>query len=705
MKKILVITAAFLLLSSILGSFALQTGTDQFQKALAKERGEGNLEEAIALYQKVINETKDEALAAQAQLRIGICYEKLGREKSRQALEAFQKVLDKYPAQTETVKAARDRLAQLAKAEEPGVRKPTFRKIRTPFNIPQWSGGRLSPDGKSLAFGSGKAIWTVPMPGRVDPELAGEPKELPGATDVLGDGLAWSGDGRWIAFSRAYEHIVATRIAFRPEGAHIDVIPSSGGEPKRIPVPQWVATKGDTYRRLSLSHDGKTVAFDAGGQIFIASVETGDIRQITKDGGISPCFSPDGTRIAYLTPPVRQDNPPARLHEVWVISVDGKDPVKISGELRENLSVKGPTWSPDGKMIAFGRINRGSSVGAELCIVQVPETGKSVEPPVRIELPQFSTDFLAGWTPDNRIGLLLETPYRESVYTVPVAGGKATQVSPLHGIANHPRWTPDGKRIFFRWKQGGIGSVPSDGGEVSVHTGFEGARSETGLFINYPGAGMSISPDGRSIAFAGGTAKSGPYVYTIPVAGGGPTQITTKGGRPCWSPDGRWIAYLADESIAEGKDIASIFIVPKDGGEARKITNESHNVSWAGIDWSPDGRSIVYFSKKADSLSGTLNVVSVDGGEQREVCQAQNIRPHDEVSWSPDGRRLAFASKGKIWIVPAAGGDPVEVKTDVDAWAGMLDWSPDGQRIAFSGDSGMDVEFWFMENFLPLVKK
>jgi Tol biopolymer transport system component len=45
------------------------------------------------------------------------------------------------------------------------------------------------------------------------------------------------------------------------------------------------------------------------------------------------------------------------------------------------------------------------------------------------------------------------------------------------------------------------------------------------------------------------------------------------------------------------------------------------------------------------------------------------------------------------------------VKTDVDAWAGMLDWSPDGQRIAFSGDSGMDVEFWFMENFLPLIKK
>ncbi|MCK7532096.1 MAG: tetratricopeptide repeat protein [Marinilabiliales bacterium] len=103
MKKRLAITAAILALASGLGSLALQSGHDQFQKALAKERSEGNLEEAIALYQKAIEETKDESPAAQAQLRIGICYEKLGPEKANLAQEAFQRVVDRYPGQTDSV--------------------------------------------------------------------------------------------------------------------------------------------------------------------------------------------------------------------------------------------------------------------------------------------------------------------------------------------------------------------------------------------------------------------------------------------------------------------------------------------------------------------------------------------------------------------------------------------------------------------------
>lgn len=698
---ILVLVALLGLLVSGRGAVLQQTAGELFEKALYVEEGQGDLQKAIGLYQDIVKRfPENREVAAKALLHIGMCHEKLG---SQEALKAYQRLIADYPGQKEEVALAKKRLAGLAKITETALRKPNFRKIRTPFNIPEWSGSRLSPDGKTLAFGSGNAIWTVPISGRVDPDLAGEPKELRGATDVLGDGLSWSGDGHWIAFSRAYSRDLrggGTRINFRPEGAHIDVIPSSGGEPKRIPVPQWVATKGDTSRRLSLSPDGKSVAFDSGSQIYVASVATGDIKQVTKDGGISPCFSPDGTKIAYLTPPIRQDNPPVRLSEVWVISADGEDPVKVSGALPGTVSQTGPTWSPDGRMIAFGRIVIKPNFRSKVCIVSVSEKGGPLASPIEIE----EGGILTGWTPDNKIGLLIRTPYLNYVYTVPVSGGKATQVSPLDGLASHPRWSPDGKRIFLRWNQGGLGSIPMDGGEVSVHPAHEGAF-KNGFFTIYPGAGNSVSPDGKSVVFSAGTATFGPNIYTIPAEGGEPKQIISGGKYPCWSPDGRWIAYLNSEVIADKKNITTIFKVPAEGGEAQKITTESANVTEAGLDWSPDGKTIVYFSKKADAAAGALNLVPVAGGESREVCQIQNVGAHSDVSWSPDGQKIAFVSKGKIWVVPAEGGEPAEVKTDVDADVYQLDWSPDGRKIAFSGESGMDIELWFMEDFLHLLKK
>lgn len=699
---VLIAVAAFVAAGSI-----QQSAEQLYQSGIYKEDVEGKLEEAIAIFQEIIKKyPQNSPIAAKALFHMGLCHEKLGNQ---EAQKAYQRLIADYPGQKEEVALAKERLAKLANLAVPASPKPNFRKIRTPFNIPQWSGSRLSPDGKILAFGSGDAIWTVPIPGRVDPDLAGEPRELPGAADVLGNGLSWSGDGKWIAFSRAYSRDLrggATRIKFRPEGAYIDVIPSSGGEPKRIPVPQWVASEGGTSRQLSMSPDGKTVAFDSGGQIYVAAVDTGDIKQVTKDGGMAPSFSPDGTKIAYITPPIRQDNPPARLSEAWVISAEGEDPVKVSGDLRENLSGSSLTWSPDGRMIAFGRIVPRPNFRSEVCIVSLSEKGTPVASPVQIELPQFSRDFITGWTPDNKIGLLLETPYHEYVYTVPVSGGKASQVSPLGGLAGIPRWSPDGERIFFRWKGGGLGSVPGDGGEVRVHTGFDRVRNEKGFFTIYPGAGNSLSPDGKSIVFSAGTAKSGPYIYAIPTERGEPKQIkvTSGGSYPCWSPDGRWIAYLDREIVGDEKRIATIYKIPAEGGDPQKITTESNFVTQAGFDWSPNGKTIAFFSKKEDTSEGTLNVVPVAGGEAREVCRVQNIRAHDDVSWSPDGQTIAFVSKGKIWMVPAEGGEPQEVKTDVDAYAGTLDWSPDGRKIAFSGEIGMDIEFWFMEDFLPFVK-
>ena len=162
---------------------------------------------------------------------------------------------------------------------------------------------------------------------------------------------------------------------------------------------------------------------------------------------------------------------------------------------------------------------------------------------------------------------------------------------------------------------------------------------------------------------------------------------------------------MGSEVVADKKEITTIFKVPAEGGEARKITTDSVKVAWADIDWSPDGKSIAFFSKKEDATAGTLNVIPPDGGGPRVVCRVPEVSGHSDLSWSPDGKNIAFVSQDKIWIVPAEGGEPAEVKTDVEAEALELDWSPDGRKIAFSGRSGWDKEFWYMEDFLPLVKK
>jgi Tol biopolymer transport system component len=681
------------------------------QKAILLETVDGNLQAAIEQYKKIVTENgRNRVVAARALLGLAGCYEKSGTEEAR---KTYERLLSEYADQAEVAAQARTRLAALTTGAGrlpagigTAADRPAFRKIRTPFNIPLWSGSRLSPDGKTLAFGSDKGIWTVPIPGRVDADLAGEPTKLAGASDALGDGLSWSGDGRWIAFSPAYARGQGSRIDFRPEQAYIDVVAASGGKPRRIAVPQWVAWKGNetgrTSRRLSLSPDGRTVVFDAGGQVFKASVDTGNIEQITKEGGIAPCVSPDGQKIAYLRPGASEGNTPRRLVDVLVIPADGTgSPATVNGQLNEGLASTGPSWSPDGRMLAFIRYVAGPPLRADLCIVHVSEQGGRLGSPVQIALPLITRNSLAGWAPDNRIGLLLETPYREYVYTIPVSGGKATQVTPLDRLAGIPRWSPDGRRIFFRSQGGGLGVVSADGGEVTTHAEMEAAR-KTGLFTVYPGAGNSVSPDGKTVVFAAGTATYGPNLYAVPVEGGEPKQIAGTGRYPCWSPDGRWIAYLGPDDV--DKDRPAIYRMSPDGREVLRISRQSDYVMGGGIDWSPDGRWIAYFSRTDGGSQGSLRLISAEGGAGRPICLISDVSAHSDVAWSPDSQQLAFVSRGKIWVVRASGGEPVEVKTDLDAAVGKLDWSPDGRKIVFSGESGMENEFWFIENFLPVAK-
>ncbi len=670
-----------------------ESAEELYEAALFKKEAEGDLQGAIQLFLKIITKfPENRKMAAKAQLHIGLCFEKLGL---KEAQNAFQKVIDNYPDRQEEVAIAKERIAALSKALEKVPRKPTFRKIRIPANP---ENGVLSPDGKNLAFASEGCIWSVPIHGKVDPDIAGAPIKLTeqiGAWN-LGSTLAWSADGKWIAFNVAEN-----------EKVEIYIIPSSGGEPKKVPVD--IDRGGHVYYyRLSLSPDGEVLSLGSHEEeeqgegkknyIYTIPVEGGTAKKLTDAMTSQPAFSPDGKKIAYIK---RYPSEPYKMSrgDIWVIQVDGGTPVQVSdlpGKAR------GPIWSPDGKMIAFNLEPGKDNVSEEMWIVPVSEDGRPAAPPTKIELSRWTLQMLAGWTPDNKIGIFLVNPRHQAIYTVPASGGKAVQVTP-EGFTFHPRWSPDGKRIFFRWDRGYIASVPAEGGEVSVVP----IRSDARVVEALPGGGNAVSPDGKTIVFSAyKEGVPGVHIWTVPVEGGEPTQIITSPTQdryPCWSPDGKSIAFIREHEKSKGIWIAHIYVVQAEGGEIKQLTSEADKVLIATVEFSPDGKSIAYFS--TDNM---IKVIPVRGGESKVLTKVDEANRHYELSWSPDGKKLAYACRGSIgsiWVVSVDGGEPMEVKTGLDAEASKIAWSPDGKKIAFTAIKGGESELWLMENFLPLVKK
>ena len=243
-----------------------------------------------------------------------------------------------------------------------------------------------------------------------------------------------------------------------------------------------------------------------------------------------------------------------------------------------------------------------------------------------------------------------------------------------------PNWTPDGKNFIFN-QRGKLVRLPVAGGEPElIPTGFA-------TRINND---HGISADGTTLAISDQTKTGKSVIYTLPIEGGEPAEITPLAPSYWhgWSPDGKTLVYCADRN--QNYDVYSI---PVEGGQETRLTTT--NGLDDGPEYSPDGKYIYFNSVRSGSMK--IWRMNADGSEPTQLTsdQYQDWFAHP----SPDGRWLVFVSYESsvapsdhpankdvmIRILPTSGGEP-RILAKLFGGQGTMNvpsWSPDSSEIAF----------------------
>ena len=302
----------------------------------------------------------------------------------------------------------------------------------------------------------------------------------------------------------------------------------------------------------------------------------------------------------------------------------------------------------------------------------VMETG--VFSDVRISIPAWEglvpyRDYLG-----SHIELLdIATGSKEIVHTSP----KSLQA---------PNWTTDGKSLIYN----------SEG----LMYNFDLATRKPSLLptgeVKNNNNDHVLSLDGKMLGLSSGVRDlGGSIIYTVPVAGGNPKQITPRGPSYLhgWSPDGKLLIFTGQRN-----NEYDIYTVPSSGGKEIRLTTAKGLDD--GPEYTPDGKYI-YFNA---ARTGTMQIwrMKADGREQEPVTDGtfHDWFPHI----SPDGKWIAFLSFLKeeveaedhpfykhvyLRLMPVAGG-PAKVIAYVYGGQGTINtpsWSPDSKRIAFISNS------------------
>ena len=268
------------------------------------------------------------------------------------------------------------------------------------------------------------------------------------------------------------------------------------------------------------------------------------------------------------------------------------------------------------------------------------------------------------------------------LWIMDVATQKSVRVGGEKDSGGGPLWSPDGKWFAFQGHQGekgGLFIARADGSEVIFLTSPEGTNSPL------PGTGKEFtwSPDGKQIAFISSTPGA-----EAAEASGDPMVIT----RYLYKPD-------AGEGMTRFNDNQRlhIFVVDVSTKLVRQLTQG--NADEHSIDWSPDGKEILFVSNREPNQDEFFNydifsLKVADNSIRRLTATESN---EYEPLWSPDGKRIVFRGTRRgltdrettmedthVWVMNADASDRREIGAVLDNRQGVPRWAPDSSAVYFT---------------------
>jgi Tol biopolymer transport system component len=273
-----------------------------------------------------------------------------------------------------------------------------------------------------------------------------------------------------------------------------------------------------------------------------------------------------GSRIAFTR---LRETPAGNFRfdaEIWIMNGDGSDPTRLTYNTTDDL---GAEWSPDAKTIAFhgAQWNADGLTLAGPAQIFLVDVESGVQTPLLTDQGEPVLGRFPSWSPDGR-KIAFDTR-EQNIFVINPDGSDLEQLTypaPNFRGSIRPDWSPDGRKIAFVRTLGGgntqIWVMNADGSDP--------------VLLMDRANGPDWSPDGRRIVF-GSNRDGNNEIYVMNADGTDPRRLTDYSGPdgdPDWSPNGRMIAFQREiQRDTPPLRVNQLFVVNADGGEPMPLTD------------------------------------------------------------------------------------------------------------------------------------